>query len=250
MATKKKEEMSIRLLNADEIECRVGQCGKTAKGSAWCSILLYKDARCDQRILDELFGIFGWQKDYQTINGELYCTVKVKDPETGEWVCKQDVGTESNTEAVKGRASDAFKRASFNLGIGRELYTAPKIFINLGEKEVSESAGKVKLSPKVVFDVAYIHYSDKRVIDGLLIKDNGGNVRYKYGEVPDVKEERKAVESPETEPTRLSVAINEVMGTTTQEECKAVCAKYADLQSNPEFKDAAYKKFGELKKTA
>ena len=249
MATKKKEEMSIRLLNADEIECRVGQCGKTAKG-AWCSILLYKDARCDQRILDELFGIFGWQKDYQTINGELYCTVKVKDPDSGEWICKQDVGTESNTEAVKGRASDAFKRASFNLGIGRELYTAPKIFINLGEKEVSESAGKLKLSPKVVFDVTYIHYSDKRIIDGLLIKDNGGNVRYKFGEVPKEMGDVKPPTPSDTEPSRLTVAINEVLGTTTQEQCKAVCAKYADLQSNPEFKNAAYKKFGELKKTA
>ena len=151
---------------------------------------------------------------------------------------------------MKGRASDAFKRASFNLGIGRELYTAPKIFITLGEKEVSESGGKVKLSPKVVFDVAYIHYSDKRVIDGLLIKDNGGNIRYKFGDVPDIKVEKRVDESPEAEPTRLSVAINEVLNTTTQEECKAVCAKYADLQSNPEFKDAAYKKFGELKKTA
>lgn len=248
MATKKKEEISIRLLNADEIECRVGQCGKLTNG-AWCSILLYKDARCDQRILDELFGIFGWQKDYQTINGELYCTVKVKDPESGEWICKQDVGTESNTEAVKGRASDAFKRASFNLGIGRELYTAPKIFINLGEKEVSESGGKVKLSPKVVFDVAYIHYSEKRVIDGLLIKDNKGNVRYKFGDVPDVKEEVKTT-APSAEVSRLTSAINEVLGTTTQEQCKAVCAKYPDLQSNPEFKTAAYNKFADLRKTA
>ena len=249
MATKKKEEISIRLLGADEIECRVGQCGKTAKGAAWCSILLYKDARCDQRILDELFGIFGWQKDYQTINGNLYCTVKVKDPDTGEWICKQDVGTESNTEAVKGCASDSFKRACFNLGIGRELYTAPKIFITLGEKEVSESMGKVKLSPKVVFDVAYIHYSDKRVIDGLLIKDNGGNVRYKFGVVPEMKAEVKTP-APAEEPSRLAEAINEVLNTTTQDECKTVCAKYADLQSNPEFKNAAYKKFGELKKTA
>ncbi len=114
---------TFRKLNASEIECRIAQVNK---GGAM--LLLYKDARVDQNILDETFGIFGWKRTHQMIGDRLYCTVEVKDPESGEWVSKQDVGTESYTEKEKGQASDSFKRACFNLGIGRELYTAPNIF--------------------------------------------------------------------------------------------------------------------------
>ena len=105
----------IRELRADEIEVRVGVVRKNG-----ISLLLYKDARCDMNILDETFGIAGWQRKHELINGALFCTVSIKD-ENGEWISKQDVGVESYTEAVKGAASDSFKRACFNIGIGREL---------------------------------------------------------------------------------------------------------------------------------
>ena len=170
----------IRLLKANEIECRVGQCGKTQRG-AWCSLLLYKDARCDMKILDEVFGMFGWKRKHEVVNNQLCCTVSVKD-ENGEWVEKQDVGVESNTEAVKGNFSDAFKRACFNFGIGRELYTAPKIFISLGSGEWVEKNGKPALSSKVVFSVAEIDYDKDRNINKLTIVDNNGVTRYKLGE--------------------------------------------------------------------
>lgn len=117
-------EVKIRPLRADEIDCRVATI--SAKG---LTLLLYKDARVDQSILDETFGVYGWQRSHQWMGERLYCTVSVRDPETGEWITKQDVGTESYTEKEKGQASDAFKRACFNLGIGRELYTAPFIWI-------------------------------------------------------------------------------------------------------------------------
>lgn len=106
----------IRELRADEIEVRVGIVKKNG-----ISLLLYKDARCDMNILDETFGITGWQRKHELINGALFCTVSIKG-ENGEWISKQDVGVESYTEAVKGAASDSFKRACFNIGIGRELY--------------------------------------------------------------------------------------------------------------------------------
>lgn len=112
-------------LKAEEIDFRVQS--NTSKGAI---VLAYKDARCDMNKLDEMFGKFGWQKSYKTIDGKLYCSVSIKDPETGNWVSKEDVGTESNTEKEKGQASDAFKRACFNWGIGRELYNFPFIFIN------------------------------------------------------------------------------------------------------------------------
>lgn len=114
----------FRPLTKDEIDCRVATFNENG-----VSLLLYKDARVDQNILDETFGIFGWQRSHQLIDGNLYCTVSIRNPETGEWVHKQDVGKESNAEKEKGQASDSFKRACFNLGIGRELYTAPFIWI-------------------------------------------------------------------------------------------------------------------------
>ena len=99
-------EQQIRLLRANEIECRSASVSE--KG---LSILLYKDARVDQRILDETFGKFGWQRTHQCINGNLYCTVEVYDAKTGRWVAKQDVGTVGDYEKEKSQASDSFKRA-------------------------------------------------------------------------------------------------------------------------------------------
>ena len=118
------EDTVIRLLRADEIECRASMASE--KG---VSLLLYKDARVDQRILDETFGLFGWKRSHQCIDGNLYCTVEVYNKEIGEWISKQDVGTNGYTEKEKSQASDSFKRACFNWGIGRELYTAPFIWI-------------------------------------------------------------------------------------------------------------------------
>jgi hypothetical protein len=108
----------FRTLRADEIDCRIAQVKETG-----LSLLLYKDARCDQNILDEVVGPFNWKREHTRDNRN--CIVSIKNPETGEWVSKEDTGTESNTEKEKGLASDSFKRACFNWGIGRELYTAP-----------------------------------------------------------------------------------------------------------------------------
>lgn len=112
----------FRLLNADEIDCRIGSIKENG-----LSLLLYKDARCDMNILDECFGPFGWQRHHSRDNAN--CIVSIYDSEKNEWIEKEDVGTESNTEAAKGLASDSFKRACVNWGIGRELYTAPFIWI-------------------------------------------------------------------------------------------------------------------------
>lgn len=114
----------FRALTADDIECRVSTASD--KG---CSLLLYKDARCDMKILDETVGPENWKRSHELINGNLFCNVSLWDEGKKEWVTKQDVGTESYTEKEKGQASDAFKRACFNWGIGRELYTAPFIWI-------------------------------------------------------------------------------------------------------------------------
>ena len=104
-------DKEIRLLHADEIECRVSMVTETG-----VSLLLYKDARVDQRILDETFTTFGWKRSHQVIDGNLYCTVEVWDTEKSQWIGKQDVGKESYAEKEKGQASDSFKRACVNWG--------------------------------------------------------------------------------------------------------------------------------------
>ena len=173
------KDLQFRLLEANEIDCRVAQCGTMANGGAWCSVLLYKDARCDQRLLDETVGAFNWQRKHSRDNAN--CIVSIWDEEKKMWIEKEDTGTESNTEAEKGLASDSFKRACFNWGIGRELYTAPKIFITLSDAEYTSNGGKVKVASKVSFDVAEIGYDVKRNIKRLVIVDGTGAVRFSMG---------------------------------------------------------------------
>lgn len=129
-----------RALRADEIEVRIDQV--LEKG---VTLLLYKDARCDKRILDETFGIDGWANAYSEIKGNLYCSIMLHDKETGMWIQKQDCGTETYADKEKGEASDAFKRAGVNVGIGRELYTKIFIFVQVPTKQVgTKSNGKPK----------------------------------------------------------------------------------------------------------
>lgn len=127
----------FRALTAGDIECRVSTVSD--KG---CSLLLYKDARCDMKILDETVGPENWKRSHELINGNLFCNVSLWDEGKKEWVTKQDVGTESYTEKEKGQASDSFKRACFNWGIGRELYTAPFIWIKSGDVTLAQKNGK------------------------------------------------------------------------------------------------------------
>jgi len=166
----------IRLLRADEIECRVAVVN--AKG---VSLLLFKDARVDQKILDETFTPFGWKRSHQLIDGSLYCTVEVWDKEKGQWISKQDVGTMSYSEKEKGQASDSFKRACFNWGLGRELYTAPFIWVPAEKVKITEKeGGRYFCSER--FSVQSIAYNDDREICSLSIVNSAGYEVYSMGE--------------------------------------------------------------------
>ena len=146
----------FRDLTADEIECRVAQA--TEKG---VSLLLYKDARCDQTILDETVGAFGWMRQHTRDNAN--CIVSIWDEKKQQWILKEDTGTESNTEKEKGLASDSFKRACFNWGIGRELYTAPFIWINPdGCTALKQDRDKWKCYDK--FEVQKIIIENKKIV--------------------------------------------------------------------------------------
>ena len=118
-------ELKFRKLNADEIDVRVA----TVKENG-VSLLLYKDARVDQNLLDETVGQFNWQRDHKELKGVIYCGIGIYNEKSNQWVWKWDAGSESFADKEKGEASDSFKRAGFNWGIGRELYTSPFIWVN------------------------------------------------------------------------------------------------------------------------
>lgn len=165
--------MIFRALRADEVELRVATC--SAKGF---SLLLYKDARCDQNILDETVGAMNWQRHHSRDNAN--CIVSIWDDEKKQWIEKEDTGTESFTEKEKGLASDSFKRACFNWGIGRELYTAPFIWIN-GNTTKND---KGKYVPENSYDrtlrIAELE-SENGVIRKLMLKDSSGKVVFSFG---------------------------------------------------------------------
>ena len=154
--------MMFRVLRADEIEVRVSQINE--KG---VTLLLYKDARCDMNILDEEVGPGKWQRKHYDCKGNLFCSVGLKIGD--EWIWKDDCGKESFSDAQKGEASDSFKRACFNWGIGRELYTAPFVWVPAAEVNLREIKGKKTTYDK--FFVEKIAYDDNKRITGIAIKN-------------------------------------------------------------------------------
>ena len=161
--------MKFRTLKADEIELRIGNTISTSKFQGY-TLLLYKNARADMAILDEVVGCENWQRKHYSVKDNMYCSVGIL-TENG-WVWKDDCGTESNTEKEKGEASDSFKRACVNWGIGRELYTGPFICIacNLENEKVPKSENYRK------FKVTEIKYDNKDFISELIIKDKSNKV--------------------------------------------------------------------------
>ena len=155
--------MDFRALKADEIDCRI-QSVKEGKGLI---LLLYKDARVDMTILDETVGIENWQREHYECKGNLFCRVGIKTKD-GEWIWKSDCGTESNSEPQKGESSDSFKRACTNFSIGRELYTAPLIWIpaskcNLQGSKCYDrfSVEKIVIENKTIMAISIINESIK-----------------------------------------------------------------------------------------
>lgn len=195
----------IRLLRADEIKCRVAAIN--GKG---LSLLLFKDARVDQRILDEAFTPFGWKRSYQSIDGNLYCTVEIWDERKGQWIAKQDVGTVSYSEREKGQASDSFKRACFNWGVGRELYTAPFIWVPAGTANIRQEGERYVTSDR--FYVQYIAYNENREIVGLRIVNDKGRLVYELKQKPEITSITKLqMEALEQELARTGVTMEAVL---------------------------------------
>lgn len=169
-------ESMFRDLKANEIDCRISQINE--KG---LSLLLYKDARVDMDILDETIGAMNWKRTHTRDNAN--CIIEIWDEDKKQWISKEDTGTESFTEKEKGLASDSFKRAGFNWGIGRELYTAPFIYVPLTDKEnqpnFNITTKKDKYTTYTKFYVEAIQITNK-IITGLVIKNDKGKRVFVY----------------------------------------------------------------------
>ena len=202
--------IKIPLLTSEDIEVKIKQVTKTG-----AIALLYKTARVDYRILDEVFGTYGWQVEYNEIKGNLYCTISLWDKENKQWVKKTNCGIESREDGEgnekKGEASDAAKRAGVVVGIGAELYTAPFIFL---EVNTEEKNGKWYLKdPYAKYVVTRIEYNQEtRVITALTISNEKTGTAVFTWEMPKtgakakkmtktVKEEVPVEEQPAPAPT-------------------------------------------------
>lgn len=167
-------------LTIDEIDFRIQSINK----GFYATILAYKDARVDMNRLDAIYGVEGWQKKYEIVNGNLFCSVGIWSEKLKQWIWKQDVGTESNTEKEKGQASDAFKRACFNFGIGRELYDYPIIRVKLNADEAELKGDKVypTFNLKLKEWKWFSQFTDNK-LTYLGAKDNNGNIRFQWGKI-------------------------------------------------------------------
>lgn len=172
--------MAFRDLTANEIEVRVSRIT-----NAGVELLLFKDSRCDMRILDETVGAENWQNEFYDCKGTLFCKVGIlvdRGEQFREWVWKDNAGAPSNMEAQKGEASDAFKRACFTWGIGRELYTAPRIFVYADKCKSLKQGKNGKMQCYDHFSVAKIKVVDGRIVGLAIRNDDTGRVVFTHVE--------------------------------------------------------------------
>jgi len=169
-------------LSIDEIDFRI----QSINNGKYATILAYKDARADMNRLDEVCGALNWKREH--VNDNKNCIVSIWNESTKQWVSKEDTGTESMADKEKGLASDSFKRACFNWGIGRELYDYPVIQIKLNDDEVQDT-GKPKPKYRGSFNLKinewkWISHFEGNKLKGLACRDTKGEVRFKWGEFP------------------------------------------------------------------
>lgn len=229
----------FRTLRADEIDCRVAQ----VKASG-LTLLLYKDARCDQNILDETVGPMNWQRHHGRDNAN--CIVSIWDDEKKQWIEKEDVGTESRTEREKGLASDSFKRACFNWGIGRELYTAPFIFVNASDCNIRDG----KCYDNFTVDTIEYQPDGQREIRHLIIRnEKTGKVCYHWQ-----IGERKRAPDNEPEQTKMQATPASVTAETPEQQAakerQKLLAQYAMMAYGGEYKKRLNAIYAEMQVTA
>lgn len=226
------DTISFRPLYANEIECRVGN---VAQGGSGFFLLLYKNARVDQTILDETFGAWNWQSKYYQVKNTMVCSVGVFNEKRNEWIWKDNGGDDDyQAEQVKAELSDAFKRACFNWGIGRELYYSPKIWVNA----TSDNTTKARYSVKVIeYD------ANKRITRLVIINDKTKEVVFLYGK------DTKVAQNGENELKTSDTSVYETKGSIDKNDLKTIQAyitSFTREESRKRFYDYLDKNFGTL----
>ena len=214
------DHLTFRYLRPDEVEIRPAEVRNNKT-----TLLLYQDARCAMNILDETVGSLGWQKEYYEAKGLLMCKIGIFSD--GAWLWKSDTGSESNIEADKGLASDAFKRAAVSWGIARELYTAPRVVVQLGESDLYNGKLAQTFSVKEM-DV------ENGTITKLVITDRRGVERFRwpYSQTEPVAQPQQAPRQKKKQEITLemmgdSITINSLLGW--------VFKRYEESKYNPSF---------------
>ena len=217
------------LLSAHDIECRISQT--SAKGA---SVLLYKDARVDMRYLDAVFGVMGWECDYKEIKGNLYCGITVEFE--GKKVTKWDCGVESRDNGdgnnKKGEASDAFKRAGTKIGIGRELYTAPFIWIGAECFKLTDKNGQKSYKDRL--EVVKITYDGREIESVTIVNRTTGEIVYGNSARKPGKQENAEATRPKRLPNHQFYVQMGVAGLTVQEACAKNPVGMFELTRNPQ----------------
>ena len=171
-------------LKVDQVDFRIQSINK----GGYATLLAYKDARVDIRRLNDIFGVGGWRKQYREIKGNLFCRLYIPcQDDKSNWSWVEDVGVPSKEESEKGEASDAFKRAGFNLGIGIELYDYPEIRVKLNDDEWEMKVGQDgKERPTQTYKLKlkewkwYSEFEERR-ISFLAAQDSHGVTRFQWG---------------------------------------------------------------------
>jgi len=225
-------ELVFRTLNANEIDVRVGNIARDNKGF---SLLLYKNARVDQCILDETFGAWNWQCRYYQVKNTMVCSVGIRKDENSEWIWKDNGGDDDfQAEQVKAELSDSFKRACFNWGIGRELYYSPKIWVDANDNNTSKSRYSVKV---IDYD------NNKRIKRLAIINDKTKEVVFLYGE------KEKDAQNGEKEPKQAIPSVSEPKGSIENNDLKLIQAYISAMdkeEKRQNFYDWLEQKFGTL----
>ena len=173
-------KLEFRDLRPEELEVRVGNTIKNLKGEVYAfQVMIYKTARADLQVLDETFGVFGWKNNYYQVKNTMVCSISIWDEEKKQWINKDNGGDDDfNTEQIKAELSDSMKRAGFNVGIGRKLYTLNKLYMVIEISDENTTKGRyavqdIEYDKLGVTHIVIINTKTKKVVLDQYRKDIG-----------------------------------------------------------------------------
>ena len=177
-------KLEFRDLRPEELEVRVGNTLKNQKGETYAfQVMIYKTARADMQVLDETLGVFGWKNNYYQVKNTMVCSISIWDSEKQQWINKDNGGDDDfNTEQIKAELSDSMKRAGFNVGIGRKLYTLNKLYmvIEISEENTTKSryaVQDIEYDKLGITHIVIINTKTKKVVLDQYRKDIGRSAK-------------------------------------------------------------------------